>query len=125
MVRLLLAVVFAGLVAAPRTQNEPAAEAARIVAAKKSAVVHVYVRIENDGGRFGKDWFKDEENKRSGAIIDPSGLVLTHWSCVGVAFDDAGQPKADHSVWVEPVDGSAVPAKLVAHDAGADLALVE
>ena len=91
-------------------------QGAELAAASLEAVVHVYVRIEKPEG----GWFK-VERPSSGVVVDPSGLVLTHWSLIAEAFED-GEPRSDRSIEVQKTGGEALPATLVARAPELDLA---
>ena len=116
------ALTVAGVV---RSQAHDLTYAEEIVAAKSRAIVHVFVRIEKEMGPDGKDWFKDENDKVTGAVIDPSGLVLTHWKVCAEAFLDDGSPKPGNSIRIQLIGGDMLPAEIVAEDRGADLALLK
>lgn len=111
---------------APQTAAaNPLAPMRDVVDRSLDAVVHVYVRIQKAKDRFGRDWFKDENDMRSGVVVSPTGTVLTHWSVAAEALGADGEAKPGHSIWIQLRDGATHEVEVKKRDERLDLALLK
>jgi S1-C subfamily serine protease len=90
----------------------------RAVTQARDAVVHVMVWVAQHPP------FK-KERPSSGVLVDPTGLVITHWDLVADAFGADGKLVDKHTLKVKLRNGDLFPATMVAKHQGTGLALLK